>query len=83
MGVGDVRVSLTTPKRSLRSLWSELRSIGAVMSYETFLRWVYEVEDEAVKRGYLSVRRGKKQKRYIVKDPEGLIKLLYEIGFAF
>jgi hypothetical protein len=78
----DVRVDMATPKKSLRSLWSELRKMGAEVSYETFLRWIRLVEDEAVRRGYMNVRRGKR-KRYIIKKPENLMELLYENGFAF
>lgn len=78
----DVRVDMATPKKSLRSLWSELRKMGADVSYETFLRWIRLVEEEAVRRGYMSIRRGRR-KRYIIKKPEDLMELLYENGFAF
>jgi hypothetical protein len=78
----DNKVDLTTPKRSLYALWVEIRKMGAEVSYETFLRWVRRVEEEAVKRGYISVRHGRR-KRYIVKKPEKLIELMCENGFAF
>ena len=68
--------------RSLYSLWKSLKDLGYEPGgYETFLRWVHRVENEAVERGYIKVRRNKR-KSYIVKNPEGLVKLMCEYGYA-
>jgi len=72
------------PHCSMRSLWRKLcQEEGAELTYETFARWVRKVKDEAIERGYLVIRRNKWRDTYIIKNPEGLLKLMYEKGFAF
>jgi len=69
-------------RRSLYSLWKYLQELGYEPgAYETFLKWVHRVEEEAVKKGALKVRKGKR-KSYLVKDPDKLIKLMCEAGYA-
>ncbi len=69
-------------RRSLYSLWRSLLDLGYEPGgYETFLKWVHRVEDEAVRKGYLKVRKGKR-KSYIIKDAEGLLNLMCELGYA-
>jgi len=68
--------------RSLYSLWRSLVELGYdAGSYETFLRWVHRVEKEAIKRGYLKVRKGKRRS-YVIKNPENLVRLMCEFGYA-
>ena len=68
---------------SVKDLWKDLLEQGHdVGSYETFLRWVRKVEDKAVEKGYLAVRKGIK-KRYLVKNPKGLLELMCQSGYAY
>ena len=68
---------------SVKDLWRDLLEQGYdVGSYETFLRWVRKVESKAVEKGYLAVRKGGK-KRYLVKDPKGLLEVMCEDGYAY
>jgi len=78
-----VVIMVKRSRRSVRSLWKELCDSGAVVSYENFLRWIREIQDEAVEKGILLVGKGKRKTSYVIKDSEALVKLLYEKGYVF
>jgi len=74
---------LAVRRGSVRSVWQRIVNEGGIVSYETFLRWVRDLESELVEEGILRVGKGRRKKRYVVRDEDALIKKLEERGYVF
>jgi hypothetical protein len=71
-------------RRSVRSVWKAVVESGGVVSYETFLRWVRDLESELVSEGVVRVGRDKRgRKIYVVYDGNALVRKLEEKGYVF
>jgi len=70
-------------RKSVRSVWQRVVAEGGIVSYETFLRWVRDLEPELVREGVLRVGKGKRKRLYVVCDEEALIKRLEQEGYVF
>jgi len=70
-------------RKSVRSVWQRVVAEGGIVSYETFLRWVRDLESELVREGVLKVGKGKRKRLYVVCDERGLLERLEQEGYVF
>jgi len=74
---------LAMKRKSVRSVWQRVVAEGGVVSYETFVRWVRDLESELIEKGIIKVGRGKRKRLFVVLDEDALIKRLEQEGYVF